>query len=137
MHEMPSALFSECLHHSLCKSLQYSEFKPIRGKLILAKSDQAFWKQSLGCVGLKSLRQRHYQSDLIRRHTLDIREGYSGYCGPYYQLQMEFLSQHLSSPSESLLKMQRAISVTSLNVSITSLGGCIRSGIGFNQSSLG
>lgn len=40
---------------------------------------------------------------------------------------MEFLSQHLSSPSESLQKMQRALPLTSLNMSITSLRGCIRS----------
>ncbi len=105
------------------------------------KNDQEFWKRGLacGCVGLMLLCQRHYQSDLIRHHILVSGGGWGewGEREDDYQFQMGFISQHLSSPSESLPKMQRAISITSLNVSITSLGGWIRSRCRFNQSSLG
>lgn len=69
-------------------------------------------------------------------HT-DAR-GASRVWGTERQLQMGLLSQHLSFPSKSLPKMQRAISVTSLNVSITSLEGCIRPALGADLiSSLG
>lgn len=66
------------LHH--VKACSILSLSPLEENSV--RNDQAFWKHGLacGCAGLKSLRQQHYQSDLIRCHTL-MPGGHSGFAG--------------------------------------------------------
>jgi len=110
--------FSIFLPPSQGKSLQYFGPELIKVELSSVKNDHAFWKRSLDFAAITPTTSPVWSYQTPRTEA---------WGGTRIQLQMGFLSQHLASPSESLEKMQCASSVTSLNMSITSLRGCIRS----------